>query len=39
LYYAIYNKINKLNILVEGEIEEDTSYDKTFVTIDKNTKI
>ena len=30
---------DKINILVEGEIEEDTSYDKAFVTIDKNTKV
>lgn len=30
---------DKTNILVEGEIEEDTSYDKAYVTLDENTKV
>jgi len=25
--------------LVEGEVEEDTSYDKAYVTLDENTKV
>lgn len=30
---------DKTNILVEGEVEEDTSYDKAYVTLDENTKV